>query len=577
MPGGKHMSDEFENRTNTDEQNQSVDSENTEIKEEVIKEQETQQETPQQEAPQEETYKSESREDGTYGYTKDTLPHRENDFRQSEDYNGYSNNNGYTNSNYSSESYSEAQTTQQSGAGYDKRAAKAAKKQEKIKRAAAKKAEKKQRQAMRKQQGPGFFVRAIRLIVMAVIFGAIAGGTMIGMGYGYRYFNDNSDKQISKTDTTASINTIEKQTEESDSDRKSSDTTKENADTTKSSGITITDVSDIVDEVMPSVVAITSTEIIKSAGNDLWSYFYGNGSGGNDQYETQGAGSGIIVGENDKELLIVTNQHVVADADSLSVQFYNEKSVEATVRGENEKQDIAVLSIPLSDIGSDTISAIKIATLGDSDKVKVGEGSIAIGNALGYGQSVTTGVISALNRTITVDNYDRTVLQTDAAINPGNSGGALLNMKGEVIGINCAKSTQNYSEGMGYTIPISLVKDLIDDMMTKEVKQKVSDNEKGYLNIYGKDVTSDLSQMYDIPEGVYIMDVIKDGAAEKAGLSKYDVITAVEGESISSMEELQEQLGYYKKGEKVKLTIETLEKNEYVEKEVEIELGDEME
>ena len=328
---------------------------------------------------------------------------------------------------------------------------------------------------------------------------------------------------------------------------------------------------------MPSVVAITSTEIIKSAGNDLWSYFYGNGSGGSDQYETQGAGSGIIVGENDTELLIVTNQHVVADADSLSVQFCNEKSVEATVRGENEKQDIAVLSIPLSDIDSDTISAIKIATLGDSDKVKVGEGSIAIGNALGYGQSVTTGVISALNRTITVDNYDRTVLQTDAAINPGNSGGALLNMKGEVIGINCAKSTQNYSEGMGYTIPISLVKDLIDDMMTKDVKQKVDDNEKGYLNIYGKDVTSDLSQMYDIPEGVYIMDVIKDGAAEKAGLSKYDVITAVEGESISSMEELQEQLGYYKKGEKVKLTIETLEKNEYVEKEVEIELGDEME
>ena len=173
-----------------------------------------------EEAPQEETYKSESSEDGTYGYAKDTLPHRENDFRQSEDYNGYSNNNGYTNSNYSSGSYSEAQTTQQSETAYDKRAAKAAKKQEKIKRAAAKKAEKKQRQAMRKQQGPGFFVRAIRLIVMAVVFGAIAGGTMIGMGYGYRYFNDNPDKQISKTDTTASINTIEKQTEESDSDKK---------------------------------------------------------------------------------------------------------------------------------------------------------------------------------------------------------------------------------------------------------------------------------------------------------------------------------------------------------------------
>lgn len=518
--------------------------------------------------------------DGRYGYTRENMPYKENDFRHNGDYNGYSNNNGYTNDDYSSGSYTSEQTdNQQNEAFADRRAMKAAKKQEKIRMAAEKKAAKKQKQAMKKQQGPGFGVRMTRFVFRAILFGVIAGATMIGMGYGYDYFYGDKEKQISMTNTATSVKpSIEEDKSKSELiDETKEDTDKISEDKISDEGITITDVSDIVDEVMPSVVSITSTEIIESAGNDFWSYFYGNGLGGSEQYESQGAGSGIIVGENDEELLIVTNQHVVADADSLSVQFCNEKSVEATIRGENEKQDIAVLSIPLDEIDKDTISEIKIATLGDSDKLKVGEGAIAIGNALGYGQSVTTGVISALDRTITVDNYDRTVIQTDAAINPGNSGGALLNMQGEVIGINCAKSTQDYSEGMGYTIPISLVKDLIDDMMTKEVKQKVDDKEKGYLNIYGKDVTSDLSQMYDIPEGVYIMEVIEGGAAQKAGISKYDVITAVEGETISSMEELQSELEYYKKGEKIKLTIETLEKNEYVEKEVEIELAGEME
>ncbi|MDE6232895.1 MAG: trypsin-like peptidase domain-containing protein [Lachnospiraceae bacterium] len=499
-----------------------------------------------------------------------------NDYRSTDSYNGYSNNNGYTNNDTSYSEYSVSSYTGQSKAeekvikSIDKRAAQAAKKAARQQ----KKAEQQQKKALNKENKGGFFGRAIRFVFAALIFGVIAGGAMIGTGYGYDYFMGNSNKRISKTQTSTRVNAEVTEEKETENVRVS----EQNTDKTVSNGkAVITDVSEIVGEVMPSVVAITSTEIVQSAGNDFWSYFYGGGNSSGEQYESQGAGSGIIVGESDTELLIVTNQHVVSDADKLSVQFVNGESVEASVRGENEKQDIAVISIPLKDIDKETIDSIKIATLGDSDKVRVGEGSIAIGNALGYGQSVTTGVISALDRTITVDNYERTVIQTDAAISPGNSGGALLNMNGEVIGINCAKSIQDYSEGIGYTIPITLVKDLIDDMMTKEVKNKVSDSEKGYLNIRGKDVTQELSQMYDIPEGVYIMEVIKGGAADKAGLSKYDVITELEGETVSSMVELKSALEYYKKGEKVKLTIETIEGNEYSEKEVEIELGGEME
>ena len=204
--------------------------------------------------------------------------------------------------------------------------------------------------------------------------------------------------------------------------------------------------------------------------------------------------------------------------------------------------------------------------------MKVGEGCIAIGNALGYGQSVTTGVISALDRTINVDNIERKVIQTDAAINPGNSGGALLNLKGEVIGINSAKSVDEYTEGMGYAIPMSNVKDLLGNMMSQETRDKVDDAQKGYLNIYGKDVTEELSEMYDIPEGVYVIEVIEDGAAEKAGINKYDVITGIDGDSVTSMAELQEKLSYYKKGEKVKVTVQTLKDKEYTEKEIEVKL-----
>lgn len=572
------MSEEFEDKINNDESSEEV------IESDVINEEQTssdvisEEQTSSDVINEEQTSSDEDslNTDGRYGYTKDNMPYsetsyNENDYRNADSYNGYSNNNGYTNSDYSGGGYgSQTAEEQKASKSIDKRAAKAAKKAAKQQ----KKAEQRLAKQQKKQQGGGFAGKAVKFVAAAVLFGVIAGGVMIGLGYyGYDFYKDSTDKNVSRTKTSTSVNADVMEETETETNVNTS----EDGDNKTTGGkVTITDVSDIVDEVMPSVVAITSTEIIQSAGNDFWSYFYGNGSGSGQQYESQGAGSGIIVGESDTELLIVTNQHVVSDADSLSVQFVDGKSVEATVRGENEKQDIAVISIPLNKIDKETIDAIKIATLGDSGKVKVGEGAIAIGNALGYGQSVTTGVISALDRTITVDNNERTVLQTDAAINPGNSGGALLNMKGEVIGINVAKSVENYSEGMGYTIPISLVKDLIDDMMSKEVKDKVSEEEKGYLNIRGKDVTQELSEMYDIPEGIYIMEIMEGGAAQKAGLSKYDVITEIDGDTVSSMEELQEALSYYKKGEKVKLVVETLKGNEYTEREIEVELGGEM-
>lgn len=481
-------------------------------------------------------------------------------------YNSYSNSNGYY--------------TAQNQKVYDKHEARADKRLEKQK-AKADKLNKKNEEK-RKSGGTGFGRGFVKLVCAAIVFGIIAGGVAIAFGYGYDYFKGREAKKIEKTPVAEANNqpetkeekTTEKEKETKDDENKQ-DIDISDVETSKSGNVIITDVSDVVDNVMPSVVSITSTEIInQAASDDFWSYFYG--SQGSQQYESQGAGSGIIIGENDTELLVVTNKHVVADADKLSVQFVDGKSVDANVKSQNQKQDLAVVSIPLNKIDSDTMESIKIATIGESDELKVGEGCIAIGNALGYGQSVTTGVISALDRTITVDSVERKVIQTDAAINPGNSGGALLNMHGEVIGINSAKSVNDYTEGMGYAIPMSNVKDLLDNMMTEETREKVDDDEKGYLNIYGKDVTEELSDMYDIPEGIYIIEVIEGGAAEKAGIAKYDVITEVAGDTVSTMQELQEKLSYYRKGEKVKLTIQTLKDKEYTEKEIEVELKEQM-
>lgn len=328
-------------------------------------------------------------------------------------------------------------------------------------------------------------------------------------------------------------------------------------------------VAQIAEAVMPSVVAITSKSIVEQNRNP----FYGYGS-----YQVEGAGSGIIVGKNDTELLIVTNNHVVDDTTSLTVSFTNDVSIEkAYVKGTSSDNDIAVVAIPLTDIDNDTLNYIKIATLGDSDAMRVGDGVIAIGNALGYGQSVTVGYLSAKDREITTEDATLDVIQIDAAINGGNSGGALLNMKGEVIGINVAKSSSSGSEasveGMGYAIPISLAKTVIEELSSKETRYPVVESERGYLGV--KVTTSDeySYQYYNIPQGAYISEVIEDSAASKGGLVAGDVIIAINDEDIKTADELVEVVSTYRIGETITVTVMTRGKNGYTENKIEVTLS----
>ena len=365
--------------------------------------------------------------------------------------------------------------------------------------------------------------------------------------------------------------------------------TQNDANSSSTSGVTVTDVSSVVSSAMPSVVAITSKTLVESRNDysqDIWEYYFGGGNSGNNKsnsYEEDAAGSGIIVDQTSTELLIVTNNHVVEGADSLKIQFAgteSKDSVDGYIKGTDSTKDVAVVAVKLKDIPSDVLKNIKKATLGDSDKVNVGEGVIAIGNALGYGQSVTTGIISAKDRKVQLENQTMTLLQTDAAINGGNSGGALLNASGEVIGINVAKysssgSSSNASvEGMGFAIPISSVKDIISDLETKETRTKVSEDERGYLGISGFDVDEQTSQAYSIPQGIQVQSVVKGGPAENAGIAASDVITKFDGQDVSSMASLQSMLEYYKKGEQVKVTIEYRDGREYKTKDVTVTLGD---
>lgn len=383
------------------------------------------------------------------------------------------------------------------------------------------------------------------------------------------FLNSTSNKTYDKVSTT---NTVDANTNDS---KTKVTTTKSDSSSSSTNEAVVTDVSAVVEEVMPSIVAITSTSIVESGfSNDWYDYYFGYGNGNDGgTYEETGAGSGIIIGQSDSELLIVTNNHVVEGADSLQVQFIDEETVDAAIKGTDSSNDLAVVAVKLEDIPEDTMKEIKVATIGDSDALKVGEGTIAIGNALGYGQSVTTGVVSALNREVEYeDGSKKDLIQTDAAINPGNSGGALLNMKGEVIGINAAKYSSSSVEGMGFAIPISNVEDIINKLMNEETKEKVDDEERGYLNINGRDITSTMSEEYNIPVGVYVVNVTKGGAADKAGLQENSVIVGIEGKTVDSMEELQEQLQYYAAGDKITITAKVLEGNEYVEKEYKITL-----
>ena len=329
----------------------------------------------------------------------------------------------------------------------------------------------------------------------------------------------------------------------------------------------VSDVSDVVTAVMPAVVSISNTY------TETMSYF-----GQSMSSEAVASGSGIIVGENDTELLLVTNYHVIEDADKLTVQFVEGSEAEASVKGTDADMDLAVIAVPLDDISKTTLDQIAIATLGDSNDLKVGEPAIAIGNALGYGQSVTTGVISALNRDMELsDGSTGTVIQTDAAINPGNSGGALLNIKGEVIGINSNKIGGSVVEGMGYAIPISAASPIIADLMLRETKSKVAEEERGFLGISGISVTAEVSSTYGMPEGVYIAQVYEGTAAAAAGLQKGDIINSFDGIKITSMDELQKTLEYYAKGDTVDLTVMTIGAGGYRSKTVTITLGNKVE
>lgn len=340
-----------------------------------------------------------------------------------------------------------------------------------------------------------------------------------------------------------------------------------------SSSVVTSDVSGIVENVMPSIVSITSMSV-----EEVQSFF-----GGTYQQQTEGAGTGIIIGQNDSELLIVTNNHVVEGSNTLTVTFNDESSVEANIKGTNSDYDVAVIAVPLEDISDDTMEAISVATLGDSTELKVGEPAIAIGNALGYGQSVTTGVISALDRSVsTTDSQTgQTVessvklIQTDAAINPGNSGGALVNANGEVVGINSSKLVGDSVEGVGYAIPISDVSDLIEQLMNQETREKVAEADQGALGIRGISVSDAFSEQLELPQGVYVSEVTSGGGAEAAGMSRGCIITAINGTSISSMEGLQEQLQYYAKDETVTLTIQVPQTTgDYQEQTLDVTLGE---
>ena len=403
------------------------------------------------------------------------------------------------------------------------------------------------------------------ITLSAVLFGSVAACSFQAVNYFSPVSKTtNSSSQTSKSNSSSA--SLLKTTTTSDSSNKGS-----------------LDVSDITTSAMPSIVAITNKSVQEV--QDYFSQFGFRGQGQTQTQETESQGSGIIIGKNDTELLMVTNNHVVEGADTLSVCFIDNQVYEANVKGTDAENDLAVIAVPLDSISDDTMSQIAVASIGDSDSLKVGEQVVAIGNALGYGQSVTTGIVSAVNRALSNNSSDTqdsnsssddsssaTYIQTDAAINPGNSGGALLNMNGEVIGINSAKLASTEVEGMGYAIPISRVSDIIDNLMNQTTRTKVDSDKQGTIGIKGINVTSDVQEKYNLPEGIYVSEVTSGSAAEKAGITSGSVITKFDGKSVTDIESLQDLLQYYKAGETVELTLQVPDSDSYKEKTVSISL-----
>ena len=383
-----------------------------------------------------------------------------------------------------------------------------------------------------------------KFVATALAFGVLASTAFQGSNYLYNKANAGTAADKAELNIASAV---------------SSSTDAAGADTDSTASV-----SAIAEAAMPSLVAITNKSV-----QEMQSMF-----GQTQAYESESSGSGIIIGKTDTELLIVTNNHVVSGAQELSVGFVDESVAKATVKGTDADHDIAVIAVNLSDVSEDTLSAIKVIEIGSSSKLEVGEQVIAIGNALGYGQSVTTGIVSALNREVTIDNTTNMLIQTDAAINPGNSGGALLNMSGQLVGINSAKYSDTSVEGMGYAIPVDDVVDIIENLMNRQVRtEKVADGQQGFLGVSGQDVTSEVAEAYDMPKGVYITAVEAGSAAEQAGLQKGDIITKFDGTSVSTLSDLKEQISYYKTGEQVEITYSTQENGAYEEETVTVTLG----
>ena len=408
-------------------------------------------------------------------------------------------------------------------------------------------------------------------ILAAVTIGVAAGG-MASFSASQEdtqlQISDNEKDEAAEEDKDAADD--ETQAGESETEFPTGDIAKADLVDVTDEAILNSGVAEVAASVMPAMVSITNTSV-----QEVMDWF----RGGNFQYESKSLGTGVIMGNNDEELLIVTNNHVVDDANELTVSFIDEESVEAVVKGKDESDDLAVVAVKLKDIPEETMDQIRIANVADSEDVRVGEQVVAIGNALGYGQSVTTGIISALGRTIRVSdglgyNDYTDLIQTDAAINQGNSGGALLNMKGEVIGINSVKAGASGVEGMGYAISTSKAIPIIRDLMNKKTRDLVADDQLPYLGIVGQDVTSNVAQVYGIPEGIYVTEVSENGPASEAGITAGMIITGFDGEKIENMTELQELLPYYAGGETVKVTMSIQnEEGEYVEKDFSVTLG----
>ena len=421
--------------------------------------------------------------------------------------------------------------------------------------------------------------KGLTFSLCAVLAGGLAAGSFEGVNKLAGWSGATTVEAASNKDETT-LTYAKSEKKDADASDSKSDTGKDTGSTAKGS----LDVSEIVSEALPSIVSIT-TKSVQEVQNYFGMYgMYGYAPQQQEQ-EVEGSGSGIIVGKNDDELLIATNYHVVEGADTLSVAFTDGNAVEASVKGFDEERDLAVVSVSLDDVEDDTMDAISIANIGSSDDLKVGEQVVAIGNALGYGQSVTTGIVSAKNSRMDSDNNTVTdgsddssdgvnLIQTDAAINPGNSGGALLNMEGEVVGINSAKLASTEVEGMGYAIAISDVTDILQNLMNETSRDKLDDSEHGVLGIKGSSVSSEAVQMYGIPAGVFVKEVTEGGAADKAGLKANSVITEFNGKTVSSINQLIEYLSYYEPDEEVELTVQIPHGTSYKEETVKVTLDE---